>query len=142
MRIAFPTTEYVTESSYAGGLANYLQRIAGALRDLGHEVHVIVVSDAHPGSFESDGIRVHRLHRRHAARPLRLLKAGSAHKDAWMSRLVSQRLAGLHRVHGFDAVQYPSYRALALKRLRGVPAVVRISSHRRLWNRAGVGAGS
>ena len=140
MRIAFPTTEYVTESSYAGGLANYLHRITGALRDLGHEVHVLVVSDVEPGSFEHDGIRVHRMRWQHAARPVRVLKAGSSHKDAWMSHLVAAELDRLHRQFRFDVIQYPSYRALALGRLRGVPSVVRISSHRRLWNQAGAGS--
>ena len=141
MRIVFPTTEYVTEASYAGGLANYLHRIASALRNLGHEPHIVVISGEAPASFIEDGIRVHRQPRRRAGGLERLLKSGSGHKDVWMSHIVNRSLRRLHALHAFDVIQYPSYRALALKRMPGAAAVARISSHRRLWNQAGVQSG-
>ena len=42
MRIAFVTTEYISEPLFAGGLANYTYRVARALRELGHDVEVFV----------------------------------------------------------------------------------------------------
>ncbi len=45
MRIAFLTSEYVTEANFAGGLAQYLGRVTGGLVRRGHDVEVFVISD-------------------------------------------------------------------------------------------------
>ena len=60
MRIAFVTTEYITEPLFAGGLANYTYRVARALRELGHDVEVFVPGKPE-ASFEHNGVAVHRL---------------------------------------------------------------------------------
>ena len=60
MRIAFVTTEYLSERKFAGGLANYTYRVVQGLRALGHEAEVFVPG-ASEASFEHDGIAVHRL---------------------------------------------------------------------------------
>ena len=46
MRIAFPTTEFVSEkTSFDGGLSNYLFKISKELIKMGHTPLIFVVSD-------------------------------------------------------------------------------------------------
>lgn len=45
MRIAFLTTEFVNESNFSGGLANYLLRVCLGLKELGHKPKVFVITD-------------------------------------------------------------------------------------------------
>jgi glycogen synthase len=60
MRIALVATEYVTESNYAGGLANYTYRVAIALKKLGHEPIVFVIAHQDE-TFYHDGILIIRV---------------------------------------------------------------------------------
>ena len=60
MRIAFLTTEFVTEASFFGGLANYLFRTGLALKNLGHDPVVFVLSNKEQ-TFLHRGIEVHRI---------------------------------------------------------------------------------
>jgi glycosyltransferase involved in cell wall biosynthesis len=60
MRIAFITSEFVTEENFSGGLANYLSRIVVALREAGHEVLVLTRSTK-SGTVEYRAIQVHRV---------------------------------------------------------------------------------
>ena len=78
MRIGFVSTEYVTGTYFSGGLANYVYRVSGALVSLGHEVHVICLSDSNEGKQDHDGIHVH------------LLTTGRLEK--WVQRLSRRRL--------------------------------------------------
>jgi glycosyltransferase involved in cell wall biosynthesis len=61
MRVAFITTEYVTEEFFSGGVANYTHRVARTLVSMGHDIHVVVNSDKDPEEFSHEGIRVHRV---------------------------------------------------------------------------------
>ncbi len=54
LRIAFTTPEFVTESYFSGGLANYAHRVAKALVSLGHEVHVVTFSEIDQAEFEHE----------------------------------------------------------------------------------------
>ena len=60
MRIAFITTEYVTEPKFDGGLANYLQRVAQGMRQPGHQVEIFTASDRDEDLIHED-IPVHRV---------------------------------------------------------------------------------
>lgn len=60
MRIAFLTPEYVTESNFDGGLANYLHRVAVALHNSGHDVEIFTSSNQDSDIYH-DGILVHRV---------------------------------------------------------------------------------
>ncbi len=61
LRIAFATCEYVTENYFYGGLANYTHRVAKALAGMGHDVHVLTLSEIDGAEFEHEGVRVHRV---------------------------------------------------------------------------------
>ena len=61
MRIAFLTTEYPTEAQgFDGGLANYLQRVALALVQLGHHPLIIIPANE-DGIIFDRGIEIHRV---------------------------------------------------------------------------------
>jgi diaminopimelate decarboxylase len=68
LRIAFATPEYVTEKYFYGGLANYTHRVAKALAELGHDTHVVTLSEIDCAEFEHEGVRVHRVMGGSAAR--------------------------------------------------------------------------
>ncbi len=61
LRIAFATPEYVTEKHFDGGLANYVNRVARSLVQLGHDVHVVTLSLEDENQFDYDGVMVHRV---------------------------------------------------------------------------------
>jgi len=60
MRIAFLTTEYPTENTFAGGVASYTQRTAGTLAKLGQDVEVFTLSDA-VGTILDNNVVIHRV---------------------------------------------------------------------------------
>jgi glycosyltransferase involved in cell wall biosynthesis len=62
LRIAFLTSEFVTEITTGGGLANYLNKMTRALIDAGHTPEVFVLSFVGPAVIEHNGVRVHRVH--------------------------------------------------------------------------------
>ena len=61
MRIAFITSEFVTEPSFSGGLANYLGRVTLSLSERGHDVHVFTRSTQSGEPFSYHGLTVHRV---------------------------------------------------------------------------------
>lgn len=61
MKIAFVTSEYVTESSYSGGLANYLGRLSVELARQGHIVHVFTRSTEKNITISFQNVTVHRV---------------------------------------------------------------------------------
>lgn len=133
LRIAFATPEYITEPYFDGGLANYLYRIAMALADLGHDVHVLTLSQIDESQFEHDGVKVHRVMLGVSWQAINMF---SAHRLAtaihWLnlSTQVYRKLKGLHAQQAFDIVQFPNYSycgLLSILFLR-VPHVLRASS--------------
>jgi len=138
MNIAFVTPEFVTEECYDGGLANYLARVAPGLVGLGHHVTIIVRSTVDE-LIDWNGVRVRRV----AVGGAPLFFLGSMLRDIrlpldwiWSGWKLALALRELHRSAPFDVIQYASFTAPALFRLRGVPAVVRLSSYEPLLREA------
>jgi len=137
MRIAFLTTEFVTEPTFSGGLANYLLRTCLALRQFGHDPVVFVLSEK-GDSFSYRGIEVHRARFRRPS-PFALadrLTFGRLAYLLWIissSMALSKALRGAHRLKAFDIVQAASYEATNLFVSRELPSVVRASSFAPLW---------
>jgi glycogen synthase len=142
MRVAFVSPEFITEeSTFDGGLANYLARAALGLRKFGHEVVVFVPSDA-GRPFHWQGVKVERTRIRSVgfrqfARRL-LWAAGAPNSAFWLnaSHGLNDALRRGHRQSSFDVVQYASYGATAFYRVPEIPAVVRLSSYEPLRRRA------
>ncbi|NET30796.1 MAG: glycosyltransferase [Cyanothece sp. SIO1E1] len=144
LRIAFVTPEYVTETYFSGGLANYIHRVSKALVSLEHEVHVITLSEKSQPPFEHEGVKVHQLSLGKLHRRLnRLTRRKLSGSTRWFefSLQAYRKLNVLHQQHPFDIVQFPNSRACGLVSglLFNVPQVTRISCYRPAWNeQAGV----
>ena len=141
MRIALLTSEYVTEASYDGGLANYVHRLARALRAHGHEVTVIVISDRDEDR-EDEGVRLLRVRFTLPkwAAALNLLSLRRFTKLIYLLRigwLLNRTLRALQRRLPFAIAQYSQLGGLSLFHPPGSAAVVRLSSYTPLWRKNG-----
>lgn len=141
LRIGFATPEYVTEKYFDGGLANYLHRVAAALAHLGHDIHVLTLSEIDEAEFEHDGVKVHRLRNSrgwsHLDRLSRQHLPGTAQLLDF-SLKVYRKLKRLNAQHPFHLVQFPNYSCcgfVSMYRLR-VPHALRASSYRPALNDA------
>jgi len=139
MRIAFLTTEFVTEPYFAGGLAQYLGRVAPALAARGHQVEVFVKA-TEEGQTTYEGVLVHRV------KPMRSLVARAASELHHIA--TGRHLAKLHQLLAFakgldralrrryaeapfDIVQAASWMVTGLYAVRTpiAPVVIRLSSY-------------
>jgi glycosyltransferase involved in cell wall biosynthesis len=139
MRIALITSEYITESNFDGGLANYLHRTAHALLQLGHEPIVIVGTDKDE-KFEQNGVTVLRVdvHNRLINFLSLIIRSGFAGvlKRLWQSWKLNQKLQEIHQENKIDLAQFASYMATAFFCRQNIPSIVRISSLQSLWDEA------
>lgn len=140
MKIALVSTEYVTELKGAGGLANYLYRLALALREMGHQPLVFTYSKQE-GLIEHEGIPVYRMKVKNYGIELldRLTlkywsKALHVIYPAWK---MSKLLRRVDKAEPFDIIQYTQLGAVGLFPLKNCPSVIRISSHTALWKEHG-----
>jgi glycosyltransferase involved in cell wall biosynthesis len=141
MRIAFVTPEYVTETYFSGGLANYLHRVAKALVTLGHTVHLIVLSEIDNREFQHEGVYIHRMCLAGDC-SLRWFNRVTRHRLTETALCLKfslrayQKLQQLHQQSSLDLVQFPDWNASGL--ISGlwrlpIPWVTRTSSYRRAW---------
>ena len=141
MRIAFLTTEYVSENYFAGGIANYLSRIARALRGEGHEAEVFTLSHQQE-RIRHEEVPVHRV----VPGALKIRVANTRYiwryegyaealGDAWK---LASALRARHSENPFDIIQAANYRACGLVAAlwKPAPVVTRISSYEPLWREA------
>ena len=141
LRIAFATPEYITESHFDGGLANYLNRVSRKLVDLGHDVHVVTLSAKDETEFDHEGVMVHRVMLGRSWQMLnRLTRYTFPTTLHWLnvSAQVSRKLRQLHRAESFDVIQYPNYSSCGVFSIPLLRAahVVRASSFEPAWNEA------
>jgi glycosyltransferase involved in cell wall biosynthesis len=141
MRIAFLTTEYVSENYFAGGIANYLSRAAAGLRREGHEAEVFTLSHQQERIRHAE-VLVHRVTpsglkvKVSATRYIwRYEGYAEAFGDAWR---LATALRRRHAESPFDIVQAANYRACGLVAAlrKPVPVVTRVSSYEPLWREA------
>lgn len=139
MRIAFVTTEYITESNYSGGLANYLYRIAKYLTKLGHEPVIIVVSK-HDYSSVNDNVRIHRV--KVSSKIVSLINyvllkfISRSINTLLISWKLRKAILHEHNNKPFDIVQYASSGAIGFFRVSSIPSVIRINSYAPLNRKA------
>lgn len=138
LRIAFTTPEYVTERYFSGGLANYVHRVAKVLVSLGHEVHVVALSEIDQAEFNHDGIQVHRITVGKLEQQLnRLTRYRLTGVTKWLdfSFKAYRKLKQLHKQKSLDIVQFPNWSSCGLvsSLFLGIPYVVRISSYSPVW---------
>jgi glycosyltransferase involved in cell wall biosynthesis len=143
MRIAFLTSEFVSDFSDGGGLANYLNRIGQLLVDGGHEVEVFTVSGSEPRVVTHEGMRVERVRPVSMQRlwrttnrlfaVVRLRYPGSLYLQA---RYLAAAMERRHRIAPFDLVQSSDYMAvgLSVRRAKRRIHLLRCSSAADLYN--------
>lgn len=140
MNIAFLTPEYVTESNFDGGLANYLYRVAQGMKQRGHHVEIFTRSDQNE-TISHQGILVHRIKVnsfifKFINRLTRYRFRNSLFILSLSYCLRKNLLRRHHRQH-LDIVQSSSYLAcgLLLTFNRPAPIVTRISSYEPLMRK-------
>ena len=143
MRIAFITSEYVTEASHAGGLANYLARVTKGMTNRGHEVEIFVESNDDAMICHNNGL-VHRVNPKSViVERIDRFSQYRLHKSLkgiTVSYALRRQLLCRHQANPFNIVQTSSWGARGLFstfRLP-IPIVTRASSYEPLW-RAGYG---
>lgn len=134
LRIAFATPEYVTEHHFDGGLGNYVNRVSKVLADLGHDVHVVTLSQQDEATFDRDGVMVHRVTLKPGWQTLNWLTRYSLPTTLhWLnfSTEVFRKLKQLHRKKPFHLIQYPNYSSCGVFSIPvlGTTHVVRASSY-------------
>jgi len=137
LRIAFATPEYVTEKYFDGGLANHTHRVAKALAGLGHDIHVLTLSEIDEARFEHEGVTVHRISsgKWWSLTPHRL--PGTVRLLDFSIR-VYRKLKLLNAQQPLDLVQFPNYSCCGLASIffLKLPQVLRASSYQPAWNAA------
>lgn len=140
MRIAFLTTEFVSEPDFAGGLANYLFRTCLALKKYGHTPIVFVTSGTYE-AFAFRDIEVRRI-RLHTPWWIKILDRLTFKRLSFPLNMLScsisfsQAVRKAHKTVAIDIIQASSYRAAGIFLSRAIPMVVRISSFEPMWRKA------
>ncbi|MCG3154496.1 MAG: D-inositol-3-phosphate glycosyltransferase [bacterium] len=141
MRIAFVTSEYVTEPNFDGGLANYIHRVSLALTQRGHQAIVIIPStEGH--SFSHDDIEVYRIANQ-MGRSIKLFSRLLGYrfhpllKHLHRSWIINRAVRVLHRQNPLSIIQYSHIAGTGFFRPTHIPSVIRISSHTTLWRMYG-----
>lgn len=140
MRIALVTTEFVTEPYFSGGLANYINRVALALRDFGHDVHIFTLSSLSE-AYDYHGVSLHRVTSRRYLKPRDYLRRMTRNRlrysvnATFESYALCAAVVAENRVHRFDVVQVPNYNhaGLFITLFMRIPVVTRASSLAYLW---------
>ncbi|HET6974658.1 MAG TPA: glycosyltransferase family 4 protein, partial [Pyrinomonadaceae bacterium] len=117
LRIAFATPEFITESYFDGGLANYLDRVSRSLVQLGHDVHVVTLSTRNEDAFDHEGVMVHRVMLKPGWNALNYVTRCSLKTTLhWLNftTQIYRKLKQLHRRKPFDLIQYPNYSSCGL----------------------------
>jgi len=112
LRIAFITPEFVTESYFDGGLANYLNRLSKLLADQGHDIHVVTLSQKDEAEFVRNGVMVHRVMPKSLWHTVnRITRYSFPTTLHWLNFSVQayRKLKQLHRQKPFDVIQYSNY---------------------------------
>jgi len=141
LRIAFATPEYVTEKYFDGGLANYLHRVAKTLARMGHDIHVLTLSEIDEAELEHEGVTVHRItSSKWWSQSNRLTRHRLATTPLFLdlSVKVYRKLKWLNSQSPLHLVQFPNYSCCGLVSMccLSVPHVLRASSYQPALNDA------
>ncbi|MDY6989118.1 MAG: glycosyltransferase family 4 protein [Thermodesulfobacteriota bacterium] len=134
------TTEYITESDFAGGLANYLHRVARSMMQMGHSVEVFTLSES-DGEIRSHGLPVNRIREDSSLFTFldRLTRYRFKRTLRFLARSynVRKRMQQKQSSQAFDVMQATSCYACGLFSTfkKRAPLVTRVSSLEYIWER-------
>lgn len=148
LNIALVTSEFVSESNFDGGLANYTYKLARWLTSNGHIVTVFLTSrESGHSSFEGINILKIKLHDyvpriHHYLGRLRLAflfpeKMRCIVQFKLNSLAVKHKLKEQNYKDKIDIVHYPHLSGYSFYRLKNVPSIVRLSSSTALCHQMG-----
>ena len=141
MRIALPTTDFVSEKkSFDGGLSNYLFKISKELIKMGHSPLIFVVSDKNEEIF-FNGIKVYRVKPEitffyKLADKLSRFKYQNSLDALMDSYFLNRKIKEINKIDKIDLVQYPNYRSVFFFAPKNITSVIRISSYQKLLDEA------
>ncbi len=149
LRIAFLTSEFISEKNSGGGLGNYLNRITQALKNIGHIPEIFVTTQEPTSSIiQFKGIRVERIAFSQSINLptqyiLRFSRRLPIFKDApWsiegyikVALSLANSFKKRHQENPFNFIQSTNCHAtgLLIKHLPNCPHLIRLSSKRDLW---------
>ena len=130
------TTEFVTDYTFAGGLANYIHRTCIALKAVGIQT-VVFVDSLTNETFELNGIKVVRIKPRKywwywALNIVTLFRLNPVLLSLQRSYGLKKAVEKYHRNSALDIVQYATTRSVGIFMPRHIPSVMRISSYQKL----------
>ena len=158
MNIAIVTSEFITESSFDGGLGNYTYRLAKSLKKLGHKPVIIVRSEVDE-TLNFDGIEVHRTDYRkydkwiydhnhyffcwlYVGLKWRFYKIWKLFEHLFgvlkiQSLSLNKRLEEISEIIKFDIIHYSHLGGVGYYRNKNIPCVARLSSSTALCQKYG-----
>ena len=146
MRIAFITPEFVTESYFAGGLAQYLGRFVPALVKRGHHVEVFVIGKEQ-GRFLYEGATVYRVVPKKWL-PLRIAngvcritgksRLAKTQRMCSVAKGLDEALRARDKEVAFDIIQATNWMITGFFAVRRpvAPVVIRMSSYSQMCDEA------
>ena len=135
MHIVYLTNEFITDTHKpVGGLATYLNNISAIMKDKGHKVTIIVLSEKNQEFYYRNKIRVINIKARTAKGHLSDFgRALLAVRNSWKMYITLKKL---HREDTVDIVQAANCRAVGFFRSYRIPTILRASSDSALWRNA------
>src|ERR1039458_9178101 len=145
MNIAIVTSEFVSENSFDGGLANYTYKLTKWLLSKKHNVTIFLISDT-TTSFSYEGIRIEKIkfidYAWHIKYYFNRFKLGFLFPEQLQcyimfrqsSYVIYKALKVYNKKNKIDIIHYPHLCGFAFYRPRNIPFVVRLSSSTKLCN--------
>ncbi len=135
MHIAIATTEFVTETTFSGGLSNFSANLADILRDHGHVVDVFVISNVNERIMWKNGIQVYRIkYEKNKEIPTWIPTARLRRSllTLWclfgMSYVINKKIKKEHQREAFDVIHFCDAGILFAHSAKSIPHVTRLSS--------------
>lgn len=139
MNIAVATTEFVTESNFYGGLANYTFKLATWLVKNNHTVTVFVSSDNDSGISQYEGITLVKVKLEDARwfykykferwKLTFLMRKRKYYRIYFenLSQTMNLSILLKHSINKFDIIHYPNNGGMVYNCPKSIPSVVRLS---------------
>jgi glycosyltransferase involved in cell wall biosynthesis len=137
MRIAFLTTEFITEpDSYDGGLSNYIYKVSIGLLKFGHQP-IVIISSNENSYFKYKDIEVYRVKPQQnflykLADKVSRYKYQPILDLLLQSFYVNKKLNQINKEKSLDIVQFPSYQAIGYFVSNKTKSVMRISGYQKI----------
>lgn len=141
MQIALATTEFLTEKTFDGGLANYVFRVSNSFVSFGHKPVIFVASDKNEQLFFKN-LKVIRVNQRQytwwfwALNFVTFFRLNPALLFVLRSYRMKKAILNYNKKSKIDIVQYTNSMSLGILFPAEIPCVIRISSYQKLLDEA------